>query len=144
MPVGKENEHVAYGIPFYTVAERGKRLDEACRVITSLFREHRVDFDGAYYKLIDAPLDPKPVQNPLPLLVGGAGEKVTMRIAARYAQEWNIWGYPNRLRKKGTVLDTHCDAIGRDPATISPIRRDDPADGVSSLEERSLAAWQLP
>ena len=45
----QENEHVAYGIPFYTVAERGKRLEEACRVITSLFREHRVDFDGAYY-----------------------------------------------------------------------------------------------
>src|SRR5262245_7189154 len=79
----QENEHVAYGIPFYTLQERLARLDEACRVVKALFGEKRATFKGQYYQLEDAVLEPKPVQQPLPLLVGGGGEKVTLRIAAQ-------------------------------------------------------------
>jgi F420-dependent oxidoreductase-like protein len=113
----QENEHVGYGIEFSTVKGRLDRLDEACALITSLVREDRTTFAGTFYQLHDAPLEPKPV-GPLPLLVGGAGEKRTMRIAAHYADEWNIWGTPELLAEKGAVLDRHCADLGRDPATI--------------------------
>lgn len=114
----QENEHAQYGIPFYSVADRLKRLDEACQVIKSLFTEEKSNFDGAYYQLSDASLEPKPVQNPLPLLIGGGGEQVTLKITAKYADEWNVWGTVETLRHKMAILDQHCADIGRDPKTI--------------------------
>ena len=115
----QENEHRAYGIDFHTTAERLAMLDEACAVITSLLREDRTTFEGSHYHLVDAPLEPKPANPRLPLLIGGGGEKVTLRIAARWADEWNVWGTPDVLRHKGGILDRHCEQIGRDPSTIS-------------------------
>ncbi|QGG94916.1 TIGR03560 family F420-dependent LLM class oxidoreductase [Actinomarinicola tropica] len=114
----QENEHERYGIEFSTVGGRLDRLEEACEVVTRLFTEERVTFAGEHYQLTDAPLEPKPVQSPLPLLIGGGGEKRTMRIAARFAQEWNVWGTPDVLRHKNGVLDAHCHDVGRDPGEI--------------------------
>ena len=114
----RENEHIAYGIPYYTMGERLRRLEEACQLITLLFREEQASFDGKYYQLTSAPLAPKPIQQPLPLLIGGGGEKVTLRIAARYADEWNIWGDVAMLKHKMAVLDRHCADVGRDPKQI--------------------------
>jgi F420-dependent oxidoreductase-like protein len=114
----QENEHRAYGLEFYDVGERLRRLDEACQVIKALFTEARANFEGRYYRLENASLEPKPLQHPLPLMIGGGGEKVTLRIAARYADEWNVWGDVDRLRQKMSVLDGHCEALGRDPDTI--------------------------
>jgi F420-dependent oxidoreductase-like protein len=115
----QENEHRAYGLEFYTVGERLRRLEEACQVIKALFSEPRASFNGRYYRLEDAPLEPKPVQNPLPLMIGGGGEKVTLRIAARFADEWNVWGDVDRLRQKMAVLDAHCENVGREPSAIA-------------------------
>ena len=114
----QENEHTQYGLPFYTVNERLRRLDEACQVIQMLYNHAKSDFDGEFYQLQSASLEPKPVQQPLPLLIGGGGEKVTLKITARYANEWNVWGDPAILRHKMAILDEHCAAIGRDPAEI--------------------------
>ena len=114
----QENEHRKYGIPFYTVGARLARLEEACQVITRLFTEDSVNFDGKYYQLADAPLVPKPVQDPLPLLIGGGGEKKTLRITAAYANEWNVWGTVDILKHKMAILDRHCEDLGRDPAKI--------------------------
>jgi len=114
----QENEHTQYGLPFYTVNERLRRLDEACQVIQMLYNNAKSDFDGEFYQLQSASLEPKPVQQPLPLLIGGGGEKVTLKITARYANEWNVWGDPAILRHKMAILDEHCAAIGRDPAEI--------------------------
>lgn len=114
----QENEHKQYGIPFYTVAERLKRLDEACQVIKSLFSESQSHFNGAYYQLDAASLEPKPIQNPLPLMIGGGGEKVTLKITAKYADEWNVWGTVETLRHKMALLDQHCADVGRDPKAI--------------------------
>ena len=61
----QENEHRAYGIPFYTLGERLNRLNEACQVIKGLFQNEKTTFHGKYYQLEDAPLAPKPVQDPL-------------------------------------------------------------------------------
>jgi F420-dependent oxidoreductase-like protein len=115
----QENEHAAYGLDYGDVRSRLDRLGEACQVVTSLLREPRTTFRGRYYEILDAPCDPKPVQARLPLLVGGGGEQRTMRIAARYADEWNAWSDPELFRHKTAVLDQRCEEIERDPATIA-------------------------
>lgn len=114
----QENEHRQYGIPFHTVGERLRRLDEACQVIKGLFSNTATTFSGEYYQLDGATLEPKPLQNPLPLLIGGGGEKMTLKITARHADEWNVWGTPEVLEQKMAVLDRHCADVGRDPKAI--------------------------
>lgn len=114
----QENEHLQYGIPFYSVTERLHRLDEACQVIKQLYSRTSTTFEGRYYQLDGACLEPKPIQHPLPLLIGGGGEKLTLKIAARHADEWNVWGTPDVLEHKMAVLDGHCRDIGRDPSQI--------------------------
>jgi len=115
----QENEHKQYGIDFYDVGERLGRLDEACRVIKALYSSEKANFSGQYYQLENASLEPKPLQSPLPLLVGGGGEKVTLRITAQHADEWNVWGTVDTLKHKMGILDQHCANHGRDPAAIA-------------------------
>ena len=114
----QENEHHAYGIHFGTLKERMDRLEEACQLITEMFRYQKTNFTGQYYQLVDAPMEPKPIQTPLPLMIGGGGEKRTLRITAQYANEWNVWGTPEVLIQKQSVLDAHCSDVDRDPAEI--------------------------
>jgi F420-dependent oxidoreductase-like protein len=115
----QENEHTAYGMDFGDVRSRLDRLEEACAIVTSLLREPRTNFDGHHYRLRDAPCDPKPVQTRLPLLIGGKGEQRTMRITARYADEWNAWCDIEQFRHRTGVVDQRCDEIERDPAEIA-------------------------
>jgi F420-dependent oxidoreductase-like protein len=114
----QENEHEAYGIELGTVKERLDRFDEACQVLIGLLRDKRTTFDGEYFRVSDAPNQPAPVQPKLPILIGGGGEKRTLRIAAKYADEWNAWTSPEVLEHKVGVLRQHCEAIGRDPGEI--------------------------
>ena len=114
----QENEHKAYGIGFHTLGGRMNRFEEACQVVTGLLSNEKTDFAGKHYTLTDAPLAPKPIQRPLPLLIGGGGEQRTLRIAAKYANEWNVWGTPEVLAHKGAILDRYCEEIGRDPKSI--------------------------
>ena len=113
------NEHSAYGIALGTVKERMDRFEEAVEVIASLLREKRTTFAGRYFNVSDAPNQPAPVQERLPILIGGGGEKRTLRIAAQWADEWNTWSTPELLSHKLSVLRTHCEAIGRDPRDIA-------------------------
>jgi F420-dependent oxidoreductase-like protein len=115
-----ELEHNAYGIPLYAPGERLKRLREACEVIRLLWTETTPSFEGKYYQLKDAYCEPKPVQKPYPpIVIGGSGEKLTLRITAEYANIWNYVGQSvEEFRHKNEVLDGHCRAINRDPATI--------------------------
>lgn len=144
----QENEHDRYGIRFPPTRERLERLEEACEVVKALTTQHRATFEGRYYRLDGAPLEPKPVQDPLPLLVGGGGEKVTLRIAARHADVWNTWGDPDTMRHKVGVLERHCEDVGRDPATIGRTAnaflflRDDQRE-IDELRERVPAGRAL-
>jgi F420-dependent oxidoreductase-like protein len=112
------NEHAAYGIELGSVRERMDRFEEAVQILRSLLREPRTTFSGRYFELQDAPNQPGPARGRLPLLVGGAGEQRTMRIAARYADHWNCWSTPDLLAHKLSVLRAHCAAAGRDVADI--------------------------
>ena len=115
-----EQEHAMYNIPLYAPGERIRRLGEACEVIKRLWTETSANFDGEYYHLKNAYCEPKPVQKPYPpIVIGGGGEKLTLRVVAQYADIWNLPGGPTELfQQKSKVLDEHCVSIGRDPSTI--------------------------
>jgi alkanesulfonate monooxygenase SsuD/methylene tetrahydromethanopterin reductase-like flavin-dependent oxidoreductase (luciferase family) len=115
-----EFEHEAYGIPLYSPGERIRRLGETCEVIVRMWTERAPSFEGRYYRLKEAYCEPKPVQKPHPpIVIGGGGEKLTLRVAARYADIWNFAGGDvDTFRHKSRVLDDHCEAIGRDPSSV--------------------------
>jgi F420-dependent oxidoreductase-like protein len=135
----QENEHRAFGFEFRDFGWRFDRLDEACEIITSLLRDGTASVDGEHYTVQDAPLDPAPVQDRLPLLIGGGGERRTLRLVARWADEWNVWGTPEILAHKGEVLDRHCADLGRDPASI---RRSAVALLRMSTDAARVASWR--
>ena len=114
----QQNEHDAYGIEYGTVSSRLDMLEEACQVLRGLFQNDYFNFDGQHYQLKNAPLEPKPQQAKIPLMIGGGGEQRTLKIAAQYADEWNVWGDAQILRHKMNILDQHCDSAGRDPHEI--------------------------
>jgi len=112
-------EHEAFGIPFHTVRERLKRLEEATHLIKLLWTEARPKFEGKYYQLREPPYNPPNVQQPHPpVVIGGGGEKRTLRTVARYADACNVSGTPEEVQHKFEVLEQHCRDIGRDTATI--------------------------
>jgi len=116
-----EYEHESMGIPLYAPGERIRRLDEACELIKRLFTQPTVDFDGRYYRLKEARSEPKPVQRPFPpFVIGGGGEQLTLRVAAKHADIWNFSAGSDveTFRHKVRVLHDHCAAIGRDPSEI--------------------------
>ena len=93
-------------------------MEEACQVVRLLTTQERSRWAGEFYQLQDAPLQPKPLQTPLPLLIGGEGERVTLRIAAQWVDAVNFSGPPDHIRHKNDVLDAHCRARGHDPGNI--------------------------
>ena len=135
-----EYEHASKGIPLHAPGERIRRLDEACEVVRLLWTQPVADFDGRWYHLAQARLAPKPVQKPYPpIVIGGNGEKLTLRVVAKHADIWNFSGTdPDELRRKQAVLREHCAAVGRDPAEIEvsvQVRADydDPSTTVATL-----------
>ncbi len=117
-----EYEHSSMGIPLYAPGERIRRLGEACEIIRQLFTEDLTSFDGRYYQIREARCEPKPLQKPHPpFVIGGGGEKLTLRVVAEHADIWNFpdpRGSVEEFRRKVDILNGHCAAVGRDPATI--------------------------
>ena len=115
-----EREHEAYGIPF--PAKRFDLLEEQLRIVTGLWSTPDAEtftFHGEHYRLDEAPALPKPVQDPLPVIVGGGGPKRTPALAARFATEFNI-GFVSEdvVAEKFAVVRAACETIGRDPQTL--------------------------
>jgi F420-dependent oxidoreductase-like protein len=112
-------EYDAYGIPYPDAPVRLRLLEESLVCVRGLLRDDVTDFSGEFFTLTDARCEPKPLQTPLPIWVGGGGEKVTLRLAAQYADGWNVpFIAPDAGAHKSAVLDEHCARLGRDPATI--------------------------
>lgn len=109
----KEDEYTAYGIPFPPVKERMDRLEEAIQIIQLLWTESKATFKGEFYQIVNASSAPKPVQQPVPLLIGGGGEKRILKMVAKYADYCNF-ELCSRLTHKLDVLKEHCQTVGRD------------------------------
>ena len=117
-----DGEHAAYGIPFPPTGVRFAHLEEQLAIITGLWSTpigERFNFTGAHYTITDSPGLPKPVQQPVPLIIGGWGEKRTPRLAAKYATEFNLPFAPVELFGDAVQrVHAACEAAGRDPSTL--------------------------
>ena len=114
-----ESEHRAYGISFPPVKERFDRLEEGIQLARALWTQSPAAFSGHFYSLDGADCMPRPATGHPPLLIGGGGEKRTLKLVARYASEWNGVNFtPEVYARKVEVLAQHCAKEGRDPATI--------------------------
>lgn len=135
-----EEEHHAYGIELPAVRERLDRLEEACEVVHRLLTEPVADFAGEHYRLTAARCEPKPVQKPRPpLVIGGRGERRTLRIAATWADQWNFpSGSPEEFAHKVQVLHRHMEDVGRPPGAVDASVQVDAGDPVRTT--RSVAA----
>jgi len=111
------NEHGQYGLALGQPGERVGRFAEGVAVIESLLTKPTTTFEGQHYRLTEAECEPKPVQSPLPLLVGAAAPRM-LRVAARHANQWNQWSVPGGFKTTSRVFDAACEREGRDPATI--------------------------
>ncbi|MEZ5216842.1 MAG: LLM class flavin-dependent oxidoreductase [Ilumatobacteraceae bacterium] len=111
------NEHRAYGIELEAPGPRVRRFDEAIQIVRSLLDQPRTTFEGEFYSITDAPMNPKAIQERLPILVGTGGSKM-LRITARHADEWNTWGDPTVVAAASARMDAACEAVGRDPASL--------------------------
>jgi F420-dependent oxidoreductase-like protein len=115
-----EHEYDVYGMHFGSSGERLRMLEEYVQCVRGLLTEERTTFAGEFFQLREAQCEPKPVQARLPIWIGGGGEKVTLRIAAQYADAWNVpFIAPDVWTHKAQVLDAHCERLGRDPAEIT-------------------------
>jgi F420-dependent oxidoreductase-like protein len=133
-----EGEHAGYGVPYPPAGVRIDMLDEACGMIRRLWTEESVTHRGRFWTLTDALGNPKPVQRRIPMVIGGVGERKTLRVVARHADEWNFSPLrdlgpdgPREFARLSAVLDEHCAAIGRDPGEVrrglqTMLRSDDP------------------
>ena len=116
-----EDEHEAYGFPFYTARERAERLDEALQVITKLWNEDHPSFSGKYYSLDHAPFAPPPVQKPHPpIVIGGQGKKWIVPLVGRYADGWNapLGMTPDDIRERIEIIRNECTRVGRTSCDI--------------------------
>jgi F420-dependent oxidoreductase-like protein len=113
----QENEHEQYGIELLPPGRRLDQFEEACRILKGLLREERTTVEGDHYTVRDALSEPKPVQERLPLLIGGKGDRM-LGIVARHADEWNMWGLADVIAERSAVLDRRCEAERRDPGEI--------------------------
>jgi alkanesulfonate monooxygenase SsuD/methylene tetrahydromethanopterin reductase-like flavin-dependent oxidoreductase (luciferase family) len=114
-----EEEHLAFGIPFGTgFPERLRWLGEALPVMRGMLHGERPTAAGPRYAATDVRNDPLPLQERLPIVVGGGGEQVTLKLVARYADANNVGGGLESVRRKEAILVQHCETVGRDPAEI--------------------------
>jgi F420-dependent oxidoreductase-like protein len=116
-----EAECAAYGIDLLPLGKRMDRFEEAVQIVISLLSEETTSFQGSHYQVTDARCEPKGPQRPKPpIVIGGGGEKRTLKIAARYADHWNLpFATPDAFRAKRDVLNAHCADVGRNPDEIT-------------------------
>jgi F420-dependent oxidoreductase-like protein len=113
-----EREHVALGVPYPPVRERFEMLEETLQICLQMWGDNDGPYNGTHYRLAETICEPQPIRRP-PILIGGGGEKKTLRLVAQYADVWNTTDSdPDVLKHKIDVLTRHCDTVGRDAAEI--------------------------
>ena len=118
-----ELEHNSYGYDFGTFTQRFEKLEEALQIAKSMFVNDTTTFDGKWFHVKEAFNVPRPVQkNGIPVLIGGSGEKKTLRMVAQYGDACNVFGNPQQVGHLMSVLDAHCERLGRNPRDICRTR----------------------
>lgn len=131
-------EFEAYGWPFPSVRERMEMLEEAIQIVDLMMTQRPASFAGKHYTVKDAYNDPMPVTKPRPpIMIGGGGEKSTLRIVAQYADFCNVFGDPETVAHKYEVLRQHCERVGR---PFEAITRSNDIGILIAANERELAA----
>lgn len=139
-----EREHRGLGVPFPPTAERFERLEEAIEICLQMWSGDNGTYRGRHYQLDETLCSPMPVSAPRPrILIGGSGERKTLRLVAQYADACNIFGGPDQVAHKIDVLRRHCDAVGRDPNEIevTAMYGDVPSDATVDDIVRGAEAW---
>jgi F420-dependent oxidoreductase-like protein len=114
-----EDEHRAYGFEYPPLARRFEMLEEHLQIVRAMFTQQRASLQGRYFQAEQAYNNPKPLRGDIPILIGGSGERKTLRLVARYADGCNLFGDPDRARHLLDVLERHCEEAGRDPSEIT-------------------------
>jgi len=112
-----DREHAALGFPYPPVSQRFEMLEETLQICRQMWSEDNGPYQGRHYQLAETICEPQPIRRP-PILIGGDGEKKTLRLVAQYADACNVFGGPERVAHKFEVLRGHCDAVGRDYDSI--------------------------
>ena len=139
-----EDEHRAYGWRFPPVAERYALLEDALELLPMMWGPGGKPFDGRVLHVPDTSCYPRPLQERIPIMIGGSGERRTLRLVAAGADACNLFGEPDVVRRKVAVLARHCESVGRDPATVSVshlstvLVGDDAASRASSWSRRRV------
>jgi F420-dependent oxidoreductase-like protein len=116
------DEHRAYGLQFPPLGQRFEMLEEALQIARAMFTQERASFEGSHFSVDGALNNPKPLRGDIPIVVGGSGERKTLRLVAQYADGCNVFGDAPRARHLMEVLARHCEDVGRDPAEITKTR----------------------
>jgi F420-dependent oxidoreductase-like protein len=138
-----EREHLGLGVPFPPTAERFERLEETLQICLQMWSDDNGPYQGKHYELQETLCEPRPVSKPRPrILIGGSGERKTLRLVAQYADACNIFGGPDEVAHKVAVLRRHCADLGRDPAEIeiTAMYRDFPPDSSADDVVRGAEA----
>ncbi len=113
-----EDEHSSYGIEFPSTGDRYGLLEEALQMLPLLWGKGSPSFEGRYIKAPELTCYPRPIQDPIPIMIGGSGENKTLRLVARYADMCNLFGDPDAIRAKVEILQRHCADVDRSRAEI--------------------------
>ncbi len=115
-----DREHAGLGVPFPSTSERFERVEETLRICAQMWSDEDGAFEGQHYRLAETVCVPPPIQTGGPrVLVGGSGERKTLRLVAQYADACNLFGFePEEIGRKVAVLDQHCADVGRDPTEV--------------------------
>ena len=147
-----EDEHNAYGVDFPALKVRFEHLEDCLQIARAMFTEEQATVDGTHHSVAGAYNNPKPLRGDIPIVIGGSGEKKTLRMVAQYADGCNLFGTPEEARHKLDVLYGHCERLGRDPAEITktgmgfviPGRDHEHAEGkVELLKQLGFPEWRL-
>ena len=117
-----EEEHLAYGYPFPPLRERFEHLEDALRIARAMFTQEEPTVEGTHHRVENVLNNPRPIRGDIPIMVGGSGERKTLRLVAKYADGCNLFGDVETTRHLLGVLDRHCEDVGRDPAEITKTR----------------------
>jgi F420-dependent oxidoreductase-like protein len=138
-----EQEHKAYGYEFPELKYRFEMLEEHLQIVRAMFTQDQPTFEGKYFRIEEPYNNPKPLRGDIPIVIGGSGERKTLRLVAQYADGCNFFGDPDRVRHLIGVLEGHCENVGRDPSEItktalSPVLIADSPEEADKMRQAAL------